>query len=1003
MEVISNNLYDIIAEFCVVLPILFALIAIVWLDRTRSKSRQKGKSVTDEPCAFSKQLEADLSLGGPAKVISTWRAMHSREVTSPTALRIVVQAFVDAEPESLVFEICEHMKHRLHLCSLKTVTSLLDIMARAGQPTVMEEFFENMRRHHHIPVSEYINDIFLGGFASTGDITKVNELMSEINSRGRISARGYCLTIKGFLKNNMTDAALDQMKSMHRQGLVVPSFAVTKIVRVASEVETSVPLIDEIEEYSMPLTSLAVAILMKDCQKGRDLKAAFRVEKLARIHKAPLTMNAYDSFLVLCVSHGDAYAFELFKDMQKIGTPSNGLCLGLIARCPESKFCSFADMMADHLRKSNEMSIQAFSALMKVYATCSMYNKACDLYEQIVEHGFEPDSVMYGCLMKFAVECGRTELAQKLSRVAPQLDIQNYMSLIQAAGRDKDIDRAFKVIEDMKVTGVKVDVAAFSCVLDVCVLAGDMQRARDLLVEMKRIGSVDVVAYNILLKGFCNSGDTTSAMALLSEMDAAGIQPNDVSFNSLINASAASGNFHEAWSLIEMMEKRGLKIDNYTMSSLMKVLKRAKYPHSKDVAKAFALLDRSGVNIFCDEILLNGVLETCMRHREMTRLTTIFSGCMKSSHQWSLHTTGLLIKASSTLKRIETCRELWKEMIENRGIVPNDYVLGYQLDALVNNDCVEEAITLMKDWKGKVSPNTYLYSTILKGLANTNQCERAMEVYEEIKSSGVRMNTFVFSILIDTQARLGATDKVSELVQSMKSMGCSPDEATSSAIIKAYVVKGDIDEAFRVFQDMQEDGIACDSVYSTILDGCVRVNRMDLADLVIEGLERNHVKPSNYTLGILMKMYGRRRQVQKAFIVLEQLSKKYGLHPSARVKSCLMCSCLRNNDMQKAYQLFEDIKSSGQGVDAKTYNALIQANTKQGNLAEAVRLVEEACGFGQERVLAPAQTLDSDILEQLLRTLGRQGRTDAVALPLFKKLHASGMNINCRLFNSVVN
>jgi pentatricopeptide repeat protein len=358
-----------------------------------------------------------------------------------------------------------------------------------------------------------------------------------------------------------------------------------------------------------------------------------------------------------------------------------------------------------------------------------------------------------------------------------------------------------------------------------------------------------------------------------------------------------------------------------------------------------------------------------------------------------------LIKAASTLKRIDTCRELWDDLILVRKVTPNDYVLGYMLDALVSNDCVEEAISLMEAWKTVVIPNTYLYSKILKGLANTNQSERAMQLYEEIKERGLHLNTFVFTTLIDTQARLGATDKVSELVQTMKAMGCKPDDVTSSTIIKAYVVKGDIDEAFRVFQDMQRDGIAFDSVYNAILDGCIRVNRMDLADLAIEGLEKNNVKPSNFTLGILMKMYGRRRQVRKAFEVLEQLSKKHGLNPSTRVKSCLMCTCLSNNEMEKAYELFDEIKASGQGVDGKTYNALIQANTTKGNLDEAVRLTEEACGFFVQRGLTTM--LENDILEQLVRALIR-GKREKQGVQLFEKLRASGMNINCRLFNTLV-
>jgi pentatricopeptide repeat protein len=739
---------------------------------------------------------------------------------------------------------------------------------------------------------------------------------------------------------------------------------------------------------------------MKDCHNRNDLNAAFRVEKLASMSKTSLTINAYDSFLMLCLNHGDDHAFQLFEELLKIGKPSNGLCLGLLSKCAESKFCRFADMIVQHLRENNDISIQAYSALMKAYASCGMYNKACDLYAQVVHDGLKPDSVMYGCLMKFAVACGRTELSQELSKVAPQLDIHNYMSLIQAAGRDKDIDHAFRVVEDMKAKGVKVDLTAYSCVLDVCVSVGDLKRAKDLLAEMCEMGSVDVVAYNTMLKGYCNSGDSAAATAIFSEMDEAGIQPNDVSFNCLMNAYAVSGNFKQAWSLLEMMDTRGLKIGNFTMSILMKALKKARSPHWKDVAKAFGLLDRLGADVYCDEVVLNVVLETCIRHREHGRLNTILTNYLKSSHRPSLHSTGLLIKSASALNRIDICRELWADTIGRRSITPNDYILGDMLDALVCNDCVEEACTLLDMWKEKITPNMYVYTAILKGLANTNQIDRAMELYEEIKESGVSMNATLFSVLIDMQARTGDTRKVFDLVQCMKSKGCKPDDVTSAIIVKSYAIKGDIDEAFRVFRDLQKDGMQKDSLYNAILNGSVQHNRMDLADLVIEDLEKYNIKPSNFTLGILMKMYGRRKQVQKAFDVLEHLSKKHGLTPNIRVKNCLMCNCLSNSEMEKAYEVFEDIKRSGQDLDAKTYSALIQANTKLGNFDEAVRLCEEACDLGKQRGLRLSQILEGDAVEQLLRAIDRRGRTHSISLRFLENMRDSDLKIQPRIIRA---
>merc|ERR1719197_767596 len=176
-----------------------------------------------------------------------------------------------------------------------------------------------------------------------------------------------------------------------------------------------------------------------------------------------------------------------------------------------------------------------------------------------------------------------------------------------------------------------------------------MKRARTLMSEMQSITRLDIITYNTLLKGYCSTGDIRGAKLLLLEMERAGLAPNDVSYNCMINAAVSSGNFREAWNTIDMMERSGVAVDHYTLSIMMKALKKVKDP--KDVGRALELLDRSGVDVCSDEVLLNTVLETCTRHKQLQRLQSIITSFTDSKLKPSLHTYGSLIKACSTLKR----------------------------------------------------------------------------------------------------------------------------------------------------------------------------------------------------------------------------------------------------------------------------------------------------------------------------------------------------------------
>jgi len=407
------------------------------------------------------------------------------------------------------------------------------------------------------------------------------------------------------------------------------------------------------------------------------------------------------------------------------------------------------------------------------------------------------------------------------------------------------------------------------------------------------------------------------------------------------------------------------------------------------------------VDVCSDEILFNTVLETCTRHRQLHRLEGLLAAFSSSKLRPSVHTFGSLIKACSTLRCIVKCREFWRIMVEEYAMQPNAIVLGCMLDALVCNGQVEGAVTLLNEWKPKIAPNTIMYSTILKGFANSKQSTRALDIWKEISESGVALNNVLYNALIDSQARVGAMDKVSMIVESMEPNGCWPDSITYATIVKGYCVQGDLDTAFEAFRSAQKNGMAIDSVvYNTIMSGCTRHNRIDLAETILADMERHNIKPSTSTLGILVKMYIQCHQVEKAFQVVEEFPRKHGVQVNLQARTLLLEACLANNDIDRAMTVFGEIKGSGAGVDAKTYSSVICELIRYGRLEPAAALVDHAYGLtgkGTKRGLLSDQKLDNDCIEQLMRALGQADLMHSIGIPLFERLRAARVPVNGRL------
>lgn len=994
-------------EFCFLL--CFALGFMFFrLDLLAPKARKKTKLI-DEPAAkpFANLLKkAADGKEGPQALLKAWRDGRDKAPTPPDMLRPVAQALLEFEPRTMVEQLVDHMRrHPMTLRNTRTAMLFLEIAARAVNIEVMERLAKAFRMELQLQPSLQTYEVLFGGYATAGKEARVAELLAEMAAaRIKMSARAHSLLIKGFLKNSKIDAVIEQFQQMHTLGLQVPTFAALQLFRIAGDAGRVKEAFDAVEGLTS-MTSESVVVLLEHCSKTQDLAFAKRVEKLARDSKLTLTSSAYDPLLKVYAVNCDFGVMALFEEMQVSNVRiSDGLCVGLIARCAEAKFLRLAEEIVRFVRARGGMTVAMYSALMKVYAYCGMYDSACDLYDRICEDGLQPDSIMYGCLMKFAVECGRTDLSRKLSELVPTLDIHNYMSLIRACGRDKDVNRAFALLDRLKASNVvAVDVAVCNCVLDVCVTAGNLVRARELAESMRRAGSSDIITYNTLLKGHCQAGDLCSAKKLLEEMREAGQKPNDVSYNCLVNAAVnlKTGDLREAWAIVDMMEKDGISPDHYTLSIIMKALKRVR--GGKDVQRALVLLDRTQVNICSDEILLNACLETCIKHHEMHRLESFVASFKKSALKASVHTYGTLIKAGSCLKDIEQCWVFWRTM-EQRCMVPSAIVLGCMLDALVSNLQIDEAVNLLNQWKDRVPPNTVIYSTIFKGLANTQQSVRAMSLWRQMRVEGVEMNTVLYNSVIDAQARVGNMDNVSELVEAMEVDGVRPDNISCSTIAKGYCMKGDLNMAFEVFRNMQKDCMVQDSiVYNTIMDGCIRHNRLDLADKLLEDMEANDIAPSNFTLGILVKLYSRRRQLDKAFDRIESLSKRFNFTPNSQVLSCLVCACLNNNALEMASKVFQQLRDCPSGIDAKAYSAIIGGYMRHGLLKEAVALVEEAYGLaGSSRRLAHGQAVDHEALVRLLQALARRGLRDELAVPLLGRLRGAGVNLDSRVFAMVL-
>merc|ERR1719502_2441328 len=168
--------------------------------------------------------------------------------------------------------------------------------------------------------------------------------------------------------------------------------------------------------------------------------------------------------------------------------------------------------------------------------------------------------------------------------------------------------------------------------------------------------------------------------------------------------------------------------------------------------------------------------------------------------------------------------------------------------------------------------------------------------------------------------------RAEQVLKAMRTASVQPDIISYSTVVKGYCLEGNVDRALVVLKEMRADKATKpdEITYNSFLDGCARQHRVDEALAALDEMQAAGVRPSNYTLSILVKLLGRVRRLREAFTLMDDLSKRHGFKPNIQVYTCLMQACIQNRKLDRAIALHDTMVSAGCSPDEKMYTGLVR-------------------------------------------------------------------------------
>jgi len=221
-----------------------------------------------------------------------------------------------------------------------------------------------------------------------------------------------------------------------------------------------------------------------------------------------------------------------------------------------------------------------------------------------------------------------------------------------------------------------------------------------------------------------------------------------------------------------------------------------------------------------------------------------------------------------------------------------------------------------------------------------------MALYRDMQAHKIQPNTITFNTILNAFAQCGTMHYAPEVLRDMKATvpAVEPDIVTYSTLIKGFCYAGSLDRALEVYADMQREGkcVPDEVLFNSLLGGCAKEFRLEEALQLLDDMKTSGIAPSNYTLSMLVKLMCRCRRLDKAFTMLEDISKEYKFKINIQVYTCLIQGCFHNSSADKAILVYDKILSEGLRPDAMTYTVLVRGCLRVGYFDKAVELVKHA-------------------------------------------------------------
>nr|XP_043635051.1 pentatricopeptide repeat-containing protein At3g09650, chloroplastic [Erigeron canadensis] len=518
-----------------------------------------------------------------------------------------------------------------------------------------------------------------------------------------------------------------------------------------------------------------------------------------------------------------------------------------------------------------------------------------------------------------------------------------------------------------------------------------LSRAQSIIQRLRRerqLHRLDSNSLGLLAVAAAKSGDTLYANSILKSMLKSGYLPHVKAWSAVVSRLAAAGDdgpkeavklFSQVTRTIRRFNEPQMVVDSVPDTAAYNAVLNA-CANLGWTDKFCQLFDEmSENNCEPDVLTYNVMIKLCARVERKDLFVFVLERILEKEIPLCITTLQSLVASYIGFGELETAENIVQAMREGRKdlckILRDSSLEGFEGSGNGNSFGVFEKLLPNVNYGSEYeppllpkvfTPNTRMYTTLMKGYMKAGRIKdtvRMLEAMRNQEDTSSRPDHVSYTTVVSALVNVGSMEKARQVLNEMRNSGVQANRITYNILLKGYCQQLQLDNAKEIIKEMISVGIEPDAVsYNTLIDGCILIDDCAGALVLFNEMRARGIAPTKVSYTTLMKAFSVSGQPKLAQDVFNEMEKDPRVKVDLVAWNMLVEAYSRLGMLDLAKETVEKMKRKGVYPDVATYGSLancIALARKPGDALLLWNEIKERCGLidDETKVSKPASNV----------------------------------------------